>query len=183
MENTLNIITSLIGPKNALLSTVFKIKKGVGKKLRTDINSAIVANIDVYKIDDDIVYRNEDKYTKRAQTSRYNGKKGEDFVYDICCAIQNDVYHTSVEYPESPYDMEYIDENGMKKYVEVKSTQSDKINFRMSTYEYDFMEKYKEQYIMYVVLNVREEFPSYVVLTYADIIKLNKRITGYAFSK
>lgn len=179
-NNTLNIITSLIGPKNALLSTVFKVKKGVGKKLRTDIDSAIVANINIDKSDEDISY---DKYAKRQQTSRYNGKKGEDFIFDVCCNEQNDAYHTSVDYPESPYDIEYVDENGVKKYVEVKSTQSSKINFRMSTYEYDFMEKYKEQYIMYVVLNVKDEFPDYEVLTYNDIIKLNRKIVGYAFSK
>lgn len=179
-DKSLNIITSLIGPSGALLSTVFKVGKGVGKKLRTDLSSAKLVNMEKNNADDDILY---DKYAERDKVSRYNGKKGEDYIYDICCNEQKDVYHTSVDYPESPYDMEYIDKNGQKIYVEVKSTQNDKITFRMSIYEYEFMNKYKEQYVMYIVLNVKDEFPTYKCLKYEDIMKLKKKVLGYAFSK
>ena len=177
---TLNIITSLIGPENALLSTIFRVAKGVGRKLRTD-SSMITREGYVYKTsnDDDI---EEDKYSKRNATSRANGKKGEDFAFDLLFANKKDAYHTSIYFPESPYDIEYIDENGKKIFVEVKSTQSDKINFRMSIYEYEFMNKYKEQYLLCMVLNVKDKFPKYKILRYEDIQKLNKEITGFKFS-
>lgn len=181
---TLNIITSLIGPENALLSTVFRVAKGVGKKLRTNIdylNINVLNRVNEKDFNDDDIEDN--KFDKRNKTSRYNGKKGEDFIFDILSRDNNSVYHTSVDYPTSPYDMEYIDENGEKIYVEVKSTQSDKIFFRMSKYEYEFMSKYKNQYVLFMVMNVKDEFPKYKILYYKDIMNLKKEVLNYQFTK
>ena len=52
-----------------------------------------------------------------------NGKIGEEYIYQLLLeklTDENELYHTSLDYPQSPYDMEYII-NGEKKYIEVKS--------------------------------------------------------------
>lgn len=183
LNKTLNIITSLIGPENVLLTTVFRVAKGAGQKLRTNYTRLTIEDINVNNIkgeDEDIV---DDKFLKRSKTSQYNGKKGEDFVFDLLLNEDKEAYHTSVDYPTSPYDMEYINSEGTKTYVEVKSTQSDRVCFRMSKYEYEFMTKYKDQYILYMVMNVKEEFPKYKIFTYKDIMNLRKEITNYQFTK
>lgn len=179
--SSFNIITSIIGPKNALLSTVFRVAKGTGKKLRTnlDILSAEDLNLKASNYEDDDI--KDDKFELRNKASRYNGKKGEDYVYDKLLSEEKEVYHTSVDYPTSPYDIEIEKEDGKKVYIEVKSTQSDRVYFRMSRYEYDFMQKYRNQYILYMVMNVKEEFPSIKILKYDDIMKLKKIILNYQF--
>lgn len=180
-DKSLNFITSLLGPENSLLSTIFRIAKGTGKKLRIDTSNITTEGYIVYDLkgeDDDVI---DLKYEKRNKTSRENGKKGENYIYDNLVSEEMESYHTSTEYPESPYDMEFV-RNGKKYYVEVKSTQSDKIVFNMSNYEFDFMEKYKEQYLLYVVTNVKDEFPSYQMFRYNDIMKMKKEILRYRFS-
>ncbi len=182
-KKSLNIITSIIGPKNALLSTVFRVAKGTGKKLRTnlDILSADDLELRCIKSEDEDV--EEDIFDKRNKVSKHNGRKGEDYVFDLLERDNKQLYHTSVEYPTSPYDMEYVDSSGTKIYVEVKSTQSDRLSFRMSRYEYEFMEKYKENYVLYMVTDVKSDFPKCIALTYLDILKLNKQVLNYLFTK
>ena len=183
INETLNIITSIVGPKNALLSTIFRVAKGTGKKLRTNLDmiSADELNFRLLDREDDDIQ--DDKFEMRNKSSRYNGKKGENFVYDLLINEGKDVYHTSVDYPTSPYDIEIEDEYGKKIYIEVKSTQGDKVYFRMSRYEYQFMEKYKESYILYMVMNVKEKFPNYKIFKYEDIMKLKKQILNYQFTE
>ena len=92
------------------------------------------------------------------KTKVENGALGEKIVLNM---LQNnnpnitDIYHTSRDYPTSPYDIEYL-ENGIKKYIEVKSTQSSKKIFNMSAGEIKFMNTYKDNYILYLVTNVRD---------------------------
>jgi len=184
-DKSLNIITSIIGPENALLSTVFRVAKGTGKKLRTNFDMVTLETLIAEHIkdevnDDDIEVK--DIYENRNKTSRHNGKKGEDYIFDLLSQENTNIYHTSIDYPTSPYDMEYVNEKGIKIYVEVKSTQSDRIYFRMSKYEYEFMEKYKDQYTLYIVMNIKDEFPTYKILHYDDIIKLKKDVVTYQFT-
>ena len=182
-NKSLNIITSIIGPFNALLSTVFRVAKGTGKKLRTDFNAVTIEELMMNSLkDDNEDFDVPDIFSTRNKSSRYNGKKGEDFIFDLLIAENKDPYHTSVDYPTSPYDMEYVTVEGKKIYVEVKSTQGERLYFRMSKYEYNFMNEYKDQYELYVVTNVKDDFPTFKILHYDDIIKLKKEVITYEFS-
>ena len=182
-KKSLNIITSIIGPLNALLSTVFRVAKGTGKKLRTDFNVVTIEELMMNSLkNDNEDFDVPDIFSTRNKSSRYNGKKGEDYVFDLLSSENKDSYHTSVDYPTSPYDMEYVTKDGKKIYVEVKSTQGERLYFRMSKYEYNFMKEYKEQYELYIVTNVKDDFPTIRVLHYDDIIKLKKEIITYEFS-
>ena len=94
--------------------------------------------------------------------------------------MDSELYHTSIDFPQSPYDMEYI-ENGEKKYVEVKSTSGNKPIFNMSSGELKFMEKYKDSYKLYMVTNVKNDFPEIKEYTYYDIIKMRKEYPSVRF--
>ena len=72
--------------------------------------------------------------------------------------------------------------NDIKYYVEVKATQSDKINFYLSPGEMKFMEENKETYILYMVTNVRDSKPNIKKFTYKDILKLKSKPTSARFS-
>ena len=183
-NNNLNIITSIIGPENALLSTVFRVAKGTGKKLRTDFKAISLEELLAENLNEEISYNdNLDGYDLRNITSKSNGKKGEEFIFSLLSSLNKKPYHTSVDFPSSPYDMEYLNSEGKKIYVEVKSTQGEKLFFRMSKYEFEFMNKYKEQYELYMVTNVKDDFPQYIVLHYDDIVKLKKEVINYQFTK
>ena len=65
------------------------------------------------------------------------------------------------------YDMEYIDEQGNRKYVEVKAAKATKdqgIHFYMSDYEYNFGKKHSDSYEIFYVSGVRTENPQVLVL-------------------
>ena len=184
-SKTLNFITSVIGPNGVRLSTVFRRKKGVGKKLMIDPNKVADNNylaileqdISVSEITDASSYELINK------TKSENGKLGEEFIFNLLkekLASDSELYHTSLDFPQSPYDIEYM-ENGKKRYVEVKSTAGTKIIFNMSSGEFKFMEKYKDSYKLYVVTEVREKFPNYKEYTYYDIVKMRKEYTNIRF--
>jgi len=165
-NKSLNFLTSLIALKGTLLSNVFKIQKGVGKKL-------LVNEIDLEEQDispDGLVFvsdyeckpMTENDFDKLSKTKVENGKHGEQYVFDNIKKLINDfiddIYHTSEIYPMSPYDIEYI-ENGVKKYLEVKATSGTTEVFNMSSGEIKFMEKYKENYTLILVTEVNSQFP------------------------
>lgn len=182
-EKTLNFITSLIGPEGIPLSTVFRRAKGVGKKLM--INPDKVVDADYVVVMEQTPDLNETNVSYEAinKSRAENGKLGEEFVYNLLLeklSTENELYHTSLDFPQSPYDIEYI-EDGKKKYVEVKATSGIKSIFNMSSGELKFMEKYKDSYILYMVTEVKESFPKYKVYTYDDIIKMKKEFPSVRF--
>lgn len=180
---TLNFITSLIGQNGVRLSTVFMRKKGVGKKLLID-SDKVYENEYVVVIEHPQELKNgEISYEQINRTRTENGKRGEKVIFDYLSdklKEENELYHTSIDYPQSPYDMEYV-ENGKKQYVEVKSTSGDKKIFNMSSGELKFMEKYKDSYTLYMVINVNDEFPKFFVYKYDDIMKMRKEYPHVRF--
>lgn len=180
---TLNFITSLIGPEGIPLSTVFRRQKGVGQKLMIDPNKVV---------DNDYVVVAEQTPEMKGANVSYelinisraeNGKLGEEFIYNLLLeklGVESELYHTSLDFPQSPYDMEYI-ENGEKKYIEVKSTSGNKPIFNMSSGELKFMEKYKDSYKLYMVMNVKNDFPDVKEYTYYDIMKMRKEYPSVRF--
>ncbi len=185
VNNSLNFVTSIVGPGGMPLSAVFSRKKGVGKKYaHFDYNPETIDYlISISQLD----YTGEDAIVsiKKANVTREkNGKLGEQIVVDYLKKELLDMenfYHVSKEHALSPYDMEYT-LNDIKYYVEVKSTQSDKINFYLSPGEMKFMEENKETYILYMVTNVRDNKPNIKKFTYKDILKMKSKPTSARFS-
>ena len=175
-SNTINFITSLIGPEGIPLSTVFRRKKGVGKKLMIDPRKVVDNDYVVIVEQNPETKINDISYELINRVKAENGKLGELFIFKLLkenCNNIRDLYHTSLEYPQSPYDIEYM-LNGKKYYVEVKSTSGIKKIFNMSSGEIKFMEKYKDNYSLYMVTEVKEAFPKYYKYLYSDIIKMKK---------
>lgn len=178
---TLNFLITLVGPNGILQTSVFKEGKGVGKKLKiTDDlsfeDNAIVTckkNLQTGETNIEIEQLN--------RTRTKNGLKGEEFIFNILkekLLEENDLFHTSKQYRYSPYDIEYI-ENGIKKYIEVKSTQDSKEVFNLSSGELKFMEEHKSNYYLYMVTEVNSDFPKYKIYSYEDIIKMKRIPTNY----
>lgn len=180
---TLNFITSLTGPKGIPLSTIFRRQKGVGKKLMID-PSKVVDNDYVVVVEENTEINKNDSYLELLNKTRAeNGKLGEEKIYKLLqesLKDENDLYHTSLDYPQSPYDIEYI-ENGEKQYVEVKATSGTKLVFNMSSGELKFMEKYKDNYTLYLITEVKEEFPTIKEYHYKDIMKMKKEYPTVRF--
>lgn len=183
-KKSINFITTIIGMKGIFLSSVFKKQKGVGKKLLLkevnleDIDFTaqdIYGDSTSYVLDRKKDGQDIDLFEKANKTKVENGKLGESIVLSKLSKEDNvtDIYHTSVDYPTSPYDIEYY-VNGVKKYVEVKSTQGDKKIFNMSIGEIKFMERYKEDYILFLITNVRDKMPKVYMFTRDKIIQLKK---------
>ena len=180
---TLNFITSLIGPEGIPLSTVFRRQKGVGQKLMIDPNK-VVDNDYVVVVEQTPDLKGSNVSYELINKSRAeNGKLGEKYIYNLLLDkldVDSELYHTSLDFPQSPYDMEYI-ENGEKKYIEVKSTSGNKPIFNMSSGELKFMEKYKDSYKLYMVMNVKNDFPDVKEYSYYDIIKMRKEFPSVRF--
>lgn len=180
---SLNFITSLIGPEGIPLSTVFRRKKGMGQKLMIDPNR-VVDNDYVVVVEQTPDMKGSNISYELINKSRVeNGKLGEQYIYNLLLdklGADSELYHTSIDFPQSPYDMEYIEENE-KKYIEVKSTSGNKPVFNMSSGELKFMEKYKDSYKLYMVMNVKNEFPNVKEYTYYDIIKMRKEYPSIRF--
>ncbi len=180
---TLNFITSLIGPEGIPLSTVFRRQKGVGQKLMIDPNK-VVDNDYVVVVEQIPEIKGANVSYELINKSRAeNGKLGEEFIYNLLLDkldADSELYHTSLDFPQSPYDIEYI-ENGEKKYIEVKSTSGNKPIFNMSSGELKFMEKYKDSYKLYMVMNVKNEFPDVKEYTYYDVMKMRKEYPSIRF--
>lgn len=182
-NKTLNIITSLIGPEGIPLSTVFRRAKGVGKKLMIDPNKVVDADYVVVVEQTPDLKGNNISYELINKSRAENGKLGEEFVYKLLLEKlldENELYHTSLEFPQSPYDIEYI-LDGKKRYIEVKSTSGTKEIFNMSSGELKFMEKYKDSYTLYMVTEVKEAFPKYTKYTYNDIMKMRREYPSVRF--
>ena len=182
-EKTLNIITSLIGPVGIPLSTVFKRAKGVGKMLMIDPKKVVDVDYVVVVEQTPDLKGNNISYELLNKTRAENGKIGEQFVYNLLLEKlldKNELYHTSLYFPQSPYDIEYI-LDGKKRYIEVKSTSGTKPIFNMSSGELKFMKKYKEFYALYMVTEVKEAFPKYKIYTYDEIMKMRKEYPSIRF--
>lgn len=189
VDRSLNFITSLVGLKGIFLSSVFKKQKGVGKKLLLEEIS-----IDAQDLPEgDIAYlvNNENKSYQSVlemfevinKSKIENGQLGENIILKYLQEhIENisDVYHTSKDFPTSPYDIEFI-QNGIKKYVEVKSTSGMKKIFNMSLGELKFMDKYKDVYVLFLVTNVKSEFPNIEMFTPEKILHLKKEYPNTRF--
>ena len=181
-NKSLNFITSLVGLKGIFLSSVFKKQKGVGKKLLLE-----EINIDAQDLPEgDIAYlvNSENKSYSSAsdmfeainKSKVENGKLGEELILKYLeenMPSITDVYHTSKDFPTSPYDIEFI-QNGIKKYVEVKSTSGTKKVFNMSLGELKFMDKYKDDYLLFLVTSVKDDFPNVEIFTPDKISHLKK---------
>lgn len=187
-QKSINFITSLIGLKGLLLSNVFKKKKGIGKKLLLDEIDLAAQDI---MIGDYVLIANDYKvpshnvdFDQINKSRIINGKIGEKFVYDhISELISKDiqeVLHTSIDYPTSPYDIEYM-ENGVKKYIEVKSTSGTKQIFNMSNGEIKFMKKYKEDYTLFLVTEVNSDFPKIRQFTCEQVLSLKQEYPSTRF--
>lgn len=181
---TLNFITSLIGPEGIPLSTVFRRQKGVGQKLMIDPNKVVDNDyVVVVEQNPEIAGSANVSYELINKSRTENGKLGEEFIYQLLkekLTEDNELYHTSIDFPQSPYDIEYI-ENGEKKYVEVKSTSGIKPIFNMSSGELKFMEKYKDSYTLYMVTDVKSDFPKVKEYNYYDIMKMRKEYPSVRF--
>ena len=111
--------------------------------------------------------------SKTNKTKSENGKLGEEIILKQLSQQKgvSEIYHTSLEYPTSPYDIEYYDGN-IKKYVEVKATQGNKKVFNMSSGEIKFMNRYKDDYILFLITNVKDKIPNIYMFTCDKILKL-----------
>lgn len=185
MQNSLNFIVSSIGPGGMPLSAVFSRKKGVGKKyVHFDYNPDTI-NYLIATMNPSFLEENGIASIKKAnETKDKNGKLGEKIVLDYLKKEYSDIkdlYHVSKEHPLSPYDIEYT-LGDTKYYVEVKSTQSEKINFYLSPGEMKFMEDNKDSYFLYMVTNVRNNKPNIRKFTYDEISKMKSKPVSAKFS-
>ncbi len=159
--NTLNFKTIMVGPQGVPLSNVFKRKKGVGIKLLVDNpsqdESFVISTKNLSKEENAAFV---DTLQKIQETSRKNGFEGEKYVFDHLDDFFDskpvEKEHISQKFPASPYDIECI-VNGEKKYIEVKSTQDSKKCFYMSKGERRFMDKYRMNYLLILVTNVKSD--------------------------
>lgn len=187
-NKSLNIITSIVGEKNILLTSVFIKKKGVGKKLllnefnytHLEPSPEAVPN---YVLNTSNV--GDSEYFKRINVARTkNGKTGEEYVFNnIKTIIGKDIkdpFHTSKEYPTSPYDIEYF-KGKTKRYLEVKSTSSSIKSFIMSLGELKFMKQYNKYYTLILVTEVNSQFPKLYKYNPYQISKMKRFVQHYKF--
>ncbi len=187
-KKSINFLTSLVGLNGTFLSNVFKIKKGVGKKLLLDkINleaQDILMDSMVLISHNNPMKFNGTDFDELSKTKAENGRLGEEYAFshikDIINEYITDVMHVSKDYPTSPYDIEYI-ENGVKKYLEVKATSGTKEVFNMSSGEIKFMTQYRENYILVLITEVKSHFPKIKKYTYAQIMKMRKEYPSTRF--
>lgn len=180
-NDTLNFLITLVGPNGILQTSVFKEGKGVGQKLKISDDLVFDENVIVTCKQNLSTGKTDVEIEQVNRVRSKNGEIGENYIYELLkdkLLEDSDLFHTSKLYKFSPYDIEYL-ENGIKKYVEVKSTQSDKEIFNLSSGELKFMEEHKENYYLYMVTNVKSEFPKYNVYTYYDIKKMKMVATNY----
>lgn len=178
---TINFVTSSIALKGKRLSSVFKIQKGVGKKLLLDEINFEAEDLPGEVYTDEAIremYSGNIKFDELHRVQAENGKTGEKYAFENLEQLINehmeDIYHTSEQYPTAPYDIEYNDAEGKKHYVEVKSTSGSKEVFNMSSGEMKFMEQNKDRYILLMITNVKSSFPNVKVYKYNQIIKMKQ---------
>ena len=183
---SLNFLTAMVGIEGVHLSSVFRIKKGVGKKLmlreiqRGQLDSTTLLNLeDGYLVEEGYTQVEvETDFDALHKVQTKNGKKGEKYVLNNLESILGakcfEVYHTSQEFPKSPYDIEYVDVDGVKQYIEVKSTSGSKKYFNMSRYEIDFMKKYENRYLLVLVSEVNNVMPTISKYRRNQILNMKK---------
>lgn len=163
-SGSLNFSTTMIGLKDVPLSNVFKRQKGIGTKLL--VNGINFDELNVTSPIDKILTKEENNaflatIEKIQKKCRSNGAMGEEYVFENLSKILGEgiehPVHVSKKYPLSPYDIECF-VNGLKLYIEVKSSATDKQTFYMSKGERLFMDKYDEHYILILVTNVQSEY-------------------------
>lgn len=187
-EKSINFITSIIGLQGIFLSNVFKIKKGVGKKLLIDEIDLEAQDISVDSMtlisNKKSTSINNIDFDSLSKVKVENGILGEQYVYKniskLICSYAKDILHTSKYYPTSPYDIEYM-ANGIKKYVEVKATSGTKEVFNMSSGELKFMKKYKENYTLILVTEVTSKFPKSKKFDCDSILKMRQEFPSIRF--
>lgn len=106
------------------------------------------------------------------------GLTGEQLVYEFLLGQENVEQVTWVSEnakkvgvnPEGGagcgYDMEYVDSDGRRKYVEVKASKSAKeagVRFYMSDFEYRFGTEHAEDYLVYYVSGARSAHPQILI--------------------
>lgn len=109
------------------------------------------------------------------------GFKGEEYAYKHLKSkyrIVSWVSENARKAKENPegsadfgYDMEYLDSNEKKIYVEVKASVSDVIEFHMTSSEYNFAKKHSREYIVLFVARVMSDSPEIYILD--DVITEN----------
>lgn len=179
-QKSINFITSLIGLKGIFLSSVFKKQKGVGKKLLVDtidLEAQDLLSDSLVLISSNINKSKDVNFDQLSKIKAENGKLGEKYVYDHIKEIVGenieDIYHTSLDFPTSPYDIEYI-ENGVKKYLEVKATSGTKEVFNMSSGELKFMKTYQDNYTLILVTEIKSRFPKAKKYLCSKILSMKK---------
>lgn len=190
-DKSLNFLTSIIWLKWICLSNVFKRQKWVWKKLLINEVNLDSINLEAQDLWDDnfalvsdFTTTNGIDFDQINESRKINGKKWEEFVLNNITSLISknikDVYHTSKDYPTSPYDIEYI-ENWIKKYLEVKSTSWTRKIFNMSSWEIKFMEKYAKDYLLILVTDVKNEFPHTDKYQRDDILLMKKEYPSTRF--
>ena len=185
---TLNFKTTMIGPEGVLLSNVFKRKKGVGLKLLVDglsLDKPILESTA-----NKILTKEENKafiatLEKIQESSRSNGRIGEEYVFDNIHKIigkkPEEKLHISKNYPQSPYDIECII-NGVKIFIEVKSTEKETKSFYMSKGERKFMAKYEQRYLLVLVTNVKSNHKRTFKYKRKEIEKMKQELQGIKYT-
>lgn len=102
------------------------------------------------------------------------GFKGEKYVFDMLKEQYTSIKWVSENAktvgvnPEGRaglgYDIEYIDEKGNRRFVEVKSSKASDIVFYLSENEYDFAIKHISEYVIYFVSEVFSKKPKILIL-------------------
>lgn len=188
-DKTLNFLITLVGPSGILQTSVFKEGKGVGVKLKVSDTLSYEENAVVTCKYNSETGKSDIEFEQVNRVRSKNGLKGEKFVCEIIKEklLENgtfddsDLFHTSLDYKFSPYDIEYI-EHGVKKYVEVKATQGTKEVFNLSSGELKFMEEHKDNYYLYMVTEVNSEFPKFKIYNYDDIKKMRMQPVSFRVS-
>ncbi|MCR4769085.1 MAG: DUF3883 domain-containing protein [Bacteroidaceae bacterium] len=81
------------------------------------------------------------------------------------------------------YDIEYVDSDGQRKYVEVKTVKNqhnDEVSFIMSENEYEFGKKHSSDYEIFFVSDIESERPRILVF---DDLFTNKSFNKSKFSR
>lgn len=116
------------------------------------------------------------KLSQEQQSERENiGFMGEKYVFDMLKEKYKNVAWVSENArkakvnPEGSadlgYDMEYLDENGKKIYVEVKASSLEAIEFHMSSSEFNFAKRHSKEYDVIFVANVASNNPKIYILS------------------
>ena len=194
-KDYLNFVTAAVGPKDIPQSSVFKEGKGKGKKLLVNLpHQEVYTDLIDQLITDGIEEKEAEKkkgepinLEKVNKRRAKNGALGEDYVFSNLKTILSgkkieDIYHTSKEYPYSPYDIDYLNsDNGEKYYLEVKATEGSKKTFIMSAGEIKFMHSHADHYNLILVTKIRSKTPEFFIYDESGINDMEKECMNVKF--